>query len=125
MSHSLSAEEIYVLEDGDGDPNFMHMRHEVRMARETWFPGHILGEPAILFIIVGTAHKGQYVALRSRWTQSIEDQMLTNGFASVSVDVIGNPTPTFGTNYPTEDRIGGGMTVLRRSGDRRFEPSES
>lgn len=111
--------DIYILEDGDGDPEFMHVRHEVRFADEPWFTDSVYGQPASLFVVLGPQHQGRYVALTSRWTESIEEQLLEFGIASVAVNLVENATSTFGQDQ-TRDLRGVGMTVLRRPDDSRF-----
>lgn len=104
--------ERYILEDGDGDPAFMHIKHELMRAEKNWFHDIIQDQPAELFIIVSSNHYGSYIALSSRINMSIEEQIERNGFASVVVNLIQNPTETFGAN-PESDSVPIGMTILR------------
>ncbi|KAF0180740.1 MAG: hypothetical protein FD160_1702 [Caulobacteraceae bacterium] len=109
----------YLLEDGDGFPWFMHLKHKLRVTEEPWFSGYARGQPAKLFVVLGPEHAGRYVALESRLTATLEVQMSFCGVASVVVNLVENPTTTYGQN-PMQDVIAVGMTVLRHVDDPRF-----
>lgn len=102
--------ELYEISAGDGDQTYFGIR--IRMTTETWFHGEIpeWGD-ATLFIIETGVHIGEYVALTSRWTISIQEQLETNGVASVIVHKIRNPTATFGSSK--QDYFAVGMATLR------------
>ncbi|MNQ89982.1 hypothetical protein D3C85_1053070 [compost metagenome] len=111
--------EVYVLEDGDGDPEFMHETHEVVERHEDWFDGFARGQIGKLFQILGPKHQGQYVVLTPRRMLSIEQQMADSGYASVVVNLVLNSTATYGDD-PLGDVAAIGMTTLRRRVDPRF-----
>jgi len=115
-------EEILVLENGDGNPDFMHVKHQVRFVEEHWFNGQARGQAAHLFVVISDEPTRKYVALSSRRAISIEDQMLESGMASVVVNIVLNPTNTYGQDIIADARAVG-MTVLRRIDDPRFANS--
>ncbi len=101
----------YLLEDGDGTPEYLHLKHQLRRAQTPWFKGRIGPEDALLFVVDGGPHDGQYVALWPRG-QSIETDVATQGYARVGVEFIGNATETFGADL-ARDIVGVGMSILR------------
>lgn len=85
MSDNLS--QPLVLEDGDGDPSWLHQRHLVEHISPTWFSGR-MGEwygSALLFRALGPNHAGEIVALTPRTQATIADQLEADGMASVIV----------------------------------------
>jgi hypothetical protein len=113
----LLTNDLWVLEDGDGDPAFIHMKHKVRVAQAEWFPGQIMEHAATLVEVVGGPYQGRYVTLISRVLQPIDEQMAEQGFANVVARPIRNSTSSFDERTDLEI---GGMTVLRRIDDVRF-----
>jgi hypothetical protein len=110
--------ETYILEPGDGFPEFMRVRHELRVAHAPWFNGIARGHSAILFVVLGPEHEGRYVALQPRTMASINEQMSRSGMASVVVNLINNSSQSYG--QAAQDVTAVGMSVLRRPGDARF-----
>jgi hypothetical protein len=119
MSDDLS--ETLVLEDGDGDPSWLHQRHFVQHISPAWFSGR-MGDwygSALLFRVLGPDHEGEIVALTPRTQATIADQLRTDGVASVIVH-------RFACDAATLEQIGScestaiGMTVLRKQDDARF-----
>lgn len=111
--------DVYLLEDGDGDPTFMHVQHVIEVVEEDWFNGTARGEPAQLFQISGPYHVGRFVALVPRTAMALDEQMITRGFASVIVNLVENATDTYGVS-PMDDCFAIGMTVLQRLDDRKI-----
>jgi len=112
-------DETFILETGDGFPEFMHIKHEIRPVTEPWFSGAARGQRAALFVILSPEHIGRYVALASKTRATIEEQMNFRDVASVVVNLVENPTDTYDPNS-MDDVTAVGMTVLRRLEDPRF-----
>ena len=77
----------YVLEDGDGDPDWLHERHIVEHISRDGFRG-LVGEwygEALLFRVIGPNHKGEIIALTPRTVGEISEQLSKNEIASVIV----------------------------------------
>lgn len=77
----------FILEDGDGDPDWLHERHIVEHVSSDGFSG-LSGDwygNALLFRVVGPNHEGEIIALSPRTVGEIPEQLKTNGFASVIV----------------------------------------
>ncbi len=119
MQDDLS--EPLVLEEGDGDPSWLHERHLVQRVNPSWFSGR-MGDwygSALLFRVVSANHAGELVALTPRTRAPIADQLRYDGVSSVIVH-------RFHCDAATLERDGScestaiGMTVLRRKGDTRF-----
>ena len=113
----------FILENGDGDPEWLHQRHRVEYVDRDWFSGEVEGRPGgvLLFRVTGWPHRGEFVALSSRWRSSIEEQMQENGAASVVVHRFLCESSVLERGEPCETRAIG-MTVLRHADDRRFAP---
>jgi hypothetical protein len=119
MSDDLS--QPLVLEDGDGDPSWLHQRHLVEHTSPSWFSGR-MGEwygSALLFRVLGPNHAGELVALTPRTQATIADQLRADGTASVIVHRFGCDAATLEQNGSCESTAIG-MTLLRRQGDTRF-----
>ncbi len=121
--HAMSSElsEPLVLEDGDGDPSWLHQRHLVQHVNPSWFSGR-MGDwygSALLFRVLGPNHAGELVALTPRTMATIEDQLRADGTASVIVHRFGCDAATLERDGPCESTAIG-MTILRRRGDARF-----
>jgi hypothetical protein len=119
MSDDLS--EPLVLEDGDGDPSWLHERHLVQHISPSWFSGAI-GDwygSALLFRVLGPNHAGELVALTPRTQATIGDQLRTDGAASVIVHRFSCDAATLERNGSCESTAVG-MTVLRKQDDTRF-----
>lgn len=119
MLHDLS--EPLVLEDGDGDPSWLHERHLVQHISPSWFSGR-MGDwygSALLFRVVGPNHEGELVALTPRTQATITDQLRADGVASVIVHRFVCDAATLERNGNCESTAIG-MTVLRRRDDPRF-----
>lgn len=113
--------ETLVLEDGDGDPSWLHECHLVQHISPSWFSGK-MGDwygSALLFRVMGPNLVGELVALTPRTRATIADQLRSDGVASVIVH-------RFDCDAATLERSGScestaiGMTVLRRQDDARF-----
>jgi hypothetical protein len=77
----------YILEDGDGDPDWLHERHVVEHLTLDGFEG-LAGEwhgDALLFRVIGPNHKGEIIALTPRTVGEISEQLSKNEIASVIV----------------------------------------
>jgi hypothetical protein len=77
----------YILEDGDGDPDWLHERHIVEPLSLDGFRG-LVGEwygDALLFRVIGPNHKGEIIALTPRTLGEISEQLNKNEIASVIV----------------------------------------
>jgi hypothetical protein len=110
-----------VLEDGDGDPSWLHQRHLVEHISPTWFSG-TMGEwygSALLFRVLGPNHAGEIIALTPRTQATIADQLEADGTASVIVHRFSCDAASLEQNGSCESTAIG-MTLLRRQGDSRF-----
>tara|TARA_R110000787_G_scaffold98478_1_gene202465 strand:- start:85 stop:450 length:366 start_codon:yes stop_codon:yes gene_type:complete len=117
----ISISEPLVLENGDGDPNWLHERHFVQNINPSWFSGKIGDwyETALLFRVVGPNHEGELIALTPRTQGTIEEQLLTSDVASVIVHRFKCDETVLQTGVPCESSAIG-MTVLRSPNDTRF-----
>jgi hypothetical protein len=85
----------FVMDGGDGDQSFFSERKMMRLTTAAWFPGHVRRGPAMLLVVEGGKHDGEYVALTTRVLASLDDQLTERNWASVVVHRIKNPTPSF------------------------------
>jgi len=110
-----------VLENGDGDPTWLHEHHLIQNIGASWFNGKVGDWPgtAMLFRVVGANHQGDVIALTPRTLDSIEDQFLRSEIASVVVHRFNCDEITLQAKGPCES-IAIGMTVIRSPSDNRF-----
>ncbi len=66
------------------------------------------------FVIVGGGHAGEHIALTPRTMVPLEEDISTNGWASVIVHVIKNPSPSFNESKDI-DHIGMAVVELVKS----------
>jgi hypothetical protein len=94
----MASEELYRVDSGDGDPRFFGAPLILKRTNASWFPDRIpeWGK-AMLFMIMDGPLAGEYIALTSRTTDTLEEQFVHGG-ASAVVHQIKNPTISFGKN---------------------------
>lgn len=110
-------EKVYILESGDGSSDFFKSSHELTFVDEKWcFEGDV-SCPMLLMKINDRLDGVDYthVALSSRVTETISEQMCSGGIASVVVHFV-----NFGGNGGVVVQFQAGMTVLRSVNDTRF-----
>ena len=93
----MTAHERFRIEGGDGDPEFFAEPIVLRPISAPWFPGKI-GEwygDAMLFMAEGGRYEGEHIALTPRTVGRLDAQFATNGWASVIVHRITNPSESF------------------------------
>lgn len=110
-------ENVYILESGDGSSDFFKSAHEVALVDEKWCAEGKGSCPMLLMKINDRLDSVDYthVALSSRVTETISDQMCSNGIASVVVSLV-----NFGSDGGVVVQFQAGMTVIRRVNDSRF-----
>lgn len=119
MSEEIS--EPLILEDGDGDPSWLHERHLVEPVTRDWFSGKI-GEwygTALLFRVLGPNHEGELIALTPRTIGTIEGSLQSGGCASVIVHRFACDEEAMRSGASCKSSAIG-MTVLRRADDPRW-----
>lgn len=77
---------------GDGDPSYLSEGFEAEVVTEPWFRGLVNDEPAILVQMLTGPHRGDYVALTSRYNTSLQDQLERQKFVGVVMHPVG-PSP--------------------------------
>ena len=78
----------YIIDGGDGGGGFFSEKRHLKPVSQDWFPGEINGRKADLYEVIGDHSKYTYVALTSRVTATMEEQMQFNQGASVVVHEI-------------------------------------
>jgi len=109
----------FILEDGDGEPEFMKTSHVLRPYNEGWLVDAAAQDAMPVFEIIGGAFAGRQVGLTARRQQSIAAELEAFGLASVVVHLLEHSSEGC---FPASDspRRSIGMTILRRHDDPRF-----
>lgn len=77
-----------LIDGGDGDQTYFSNPLTLESETCAWFDADTPRGAALLFKITSGKHRGEYVALTSRVKAGLEDQLKTQGSASVIVNVI-------------------------------------
>ena len=77
-----------ILIGGDGEQAWFGAPIELEKVDRGWFNSHTERGQGTLVQVVSGPHAGKYIALTSKVTASIEDQLASLGQASVVVNVI-------------------------------------
>lgn len=103
------------MDGGDGDQAYFGQPMSLKVVREPWFPERLPRGQAYLLLAETGPFAGQYFAITSRQTNSIEEQLARSSFVSVVVHHITRPGPAFQvTNLDDAEAIG--MAVIVRYG---------
>lgn len=100
----------YRLLDGDGDPKYLGSAKLLKLVERDWFSGKLVRGDAMLFQVIDGEFKGDYVALTARTRVELREWLHKKGWASVVVQWINNPSPTFSENDEEAPPVG--MTVV-------------
>jgi hypothetical protein len=100
----------FLFEGGDGDQSYFGEPFVAERVDEDWFPDTIEYGPAYLLKVTSGRHYGEYIAITSRQTASLEEQIARDIYISVIVHVIHNPGPGFVPIPENLDAIG--MAVI-------------
>jgi len=115
-SHMLNTNTLYIIPaPGDGDQKFLGKNQLVLPTTATWFNGKIDDEEAFLFTVVGGEYDGKIIALTSRVTTRLTDNLADYGMCSVVVYFILSPNEKF--NGKHSDTLPIGMSILVRYED--------
>lgn len=79
---------IFRIDGGDGDQSIFSEAFLAETCRENWFPGTIIRGRAWLLKVVSGKNAGRYIAITSKTTTSIEDQLEKSNWISVVVHLI-------------------------------------
>ena len=117
----MEAHERVRIHGGDGDQRFFVEHETLRPTTASWFPRK-LGEwygDALLFVTEGGICDGDYVALTPRGVGQLQEMLDVNGYASVIVHKITNPTASFD---PAKDELAVGMAYVVVTPERISSP---
>lgn len=102
----------FKIDGGDGDQSYFDRSFLVRSCEEPWFPGVLPRGPAMLTKILNGVHVGEYLALTSRVTDSLEDQIAAGPWLSVVVHKLLKTGDEFRSDLETTQAIG--MAVIEK-----------
>lgn len=106
----LAMSKIYRLLAGDGDPKYLGSQKLIKLVERDWFSGRLVRGNALLFQVVDGEFRGDYIALTARTQVNLREWLEKEGWASVVVQWINNPGPTFTENDEQAPPVG--MTVV-------------
>jgi hypothetical protein len=109
MEHSTMSK-TYRLLDGDGDPKYLGSPKLMKIVERDWFSGRLARGDALLFQVIDGEFRGDYVALTARTRVNLREWLDEKGWASVVVQWITNPGPSFSGNDDEAPPVG--MTVV-------------
>jgi hypothetical protein len=102
--------QLFRIDGGDGEQAFFGILMFARLAEEPWFRGSIDdGREAWLLKIESEPRIGEFVAITSRWTSPLAEQLATSGWLAVVVHRIVNP----GAEYESTLQFGIGMAAIQ------------
>ncbi len=115
-SHPNTDAERFRIEGGDGDQEFFSEKRILKQGQAPWFHerfGEWYGD-AMLFVTEGGAHDGEYVVLTPRTIGNLREKFARDGWASVVVHRIINPTIPFDVTKSAKSIGMGVVTIVGR-----------
>jgi hypothetical protein len=110
----LHSGEKFWIDRGDGDQNYFSAPIGVVLTEASWFPPDLrnFGE-ALLFVVEGGTHSGEYIAATSNG-YGLREKLSVHGYSTAIIWRIANSTPTY-DQANSRDLENIGMSIVWRT----------